>query len=246
MALRAGYVALDSGKKQMKSFNKDWESKIYSKGLMINNYPYDLVVSLIAKNFFRIPRGERKNIKILDLGCGAGNHAKFIAENGFKVYGIDGSNTVIKYCIKKFKKLGLKGNFIQGDFLNLPYDDNFFDCVLDRESLYANKFEDIKGVIGQVYSKLKTGGVFISFIFNNFHPDIKLGEKVEPNSYNNFKLGSSFYNAGTAHFINLKEIKILFHRFKIENVMRHTLGEVYNQKNVLMQYDEYIIIAKKS
>lgn len=229
----------------MKSFNKNWESKIYSKGLMMNNYPYDLVVSLIAKSFFSIPRQKRKKIKMLDLGCGSGNHAKFMAENGFEVYGIDGSSTAIKHCREKLKSLGLKGDFIQGDFLDLPYLDNFFDCALDRESLYANKFAVIKKAIEQVYQKLKIGGLFICFMYNNYHPDIMFGKKIEPNSYNNFKIGRGFHNTGTVHFTNLKEIKVLFNKFRVKNVMRHTLGEVHNLKNALMQYDEYIIIARK-
>lgn len=229
----------------MKSFNKVWEDKIYSKGKQMNNYPYDSVVSLIARNFFSVPKQKRKDIKMLDLGCGAGNHAKFIAENGFDIYGIDGSSTAINHCCEKFKSLGLKGNFIQGDFLNLPYEDNFFDCVLDRESLYANKFVVIEKAINQVYQKLKIGGLFICFMYNNYHPDIKLGKKIETNSYHNFKVGSGFHEAGTVHFTNLKEIKTLFSKFKIKNVMQHTLKEIYDPKNILMQYDEYIIIAKK-
>ncbi len=229
----------------MKSFNQTWEKKIYSKGRQINNYPYDLVVSLIAKNFFSIPINERKKISMLDLGCGAGNHAKFFAENGFSVYGIDGSITAIKHCREKFKSLGLKGNFIQGDFLNLPFKDNFFNCVLDRESVYANEYATIKEAVDQVYRKLKVGGLFISFMYNNYHPDIKYGKKIELNTYNDFTIGTSFSNAGAAHFTNLKEIKTLFSKFKIQNIIRHTLNEIYDKKHAFMQYDEYIIIAKK-
>ena len=162
----------------MRSFNQVWENKIYSKGRQTNNYPYDLVVSLIAKNFFSIPINKRKKIKMLDLGCGTGNHSRFLAENGFDVYGIDGSGTAIRLCRKKFKSAGLRGNFIQGDFFNLPYAGDFFDCVLDSESLYSNKFAIIKIALEQVYRKLKTGGMFICFMFNNYHPDIKLGKKV--------------------------------------------------------------------
>lgn len=229
----------------MKSFNKNWEDKVYSQGKQLNNYPYDLVVSLIAKNFFSIPFKKRKDIKMLDLGCGAGNHAKFIAENGFDVYGIDGSDTAIKHCRQKFKKAGLKGTFIRGDFLDLPYMDNFFNCILDRESLYANKLVAIERAVSQVYQRLKTGGVFICFMYNNYYPGINLGKKIELNSYNDFKIGSSFHNVGVAHFTNLEEIKSLFGKFKIKNVLRHTLCESYNFKNALMQYDEYVIIVEK-
>lgn len=229
----------------MKSFNKIWENKIYSRGRCLNNYPYDLVVSLVVKNFFSLSWRERKKINMLDLGCGAGNHAKFLAENGFTVYGLDGSGTAVKHCRRKFKNLGLKANFIRGDFLNLPYADKFFDCVLDRESIYANKFTVIKKALEQVYRKLKIGGLFISFMYSDHHPEMKSGRRRELNTYDNFKSGSMFHDSGTAHFTNLKEIKILFSGFKIKNIVRHTIKEVYNRNNPFQQYDEYVIIAKK-
>jgi ubiquinone/menaquinone biosynthesis C-methylase UbiE len=198
----------------------------------------------VARKFFHIPKEKRKKIKVLELGCGGGNNAKFLAENGFDVYGIDGSRSAIEICKERFKEWNLKGNFIQGDFLSLPYRNNFFDLVIDRESLYANKFKDIKKAVNEVYKKLKVGGLFISFIYSSYHPDREFGKEIELNTYNNFRKGS-FYKAGKAHFTDIKEILELFSNFKIENIIRHSLNEVYNKPQRFMEFDEYIIIAKK-
>jgi len=43
-----------------KSFDKSWESNIYSKKKQLNLYPYDILVSIVARKFFDIPRKERK------------------------------------------------------------------------------------------------------------------------------------------------------------------------------------------
>lgn len=91
------------------SFDKSWEENIYFKGKQLNVYPYDVLVSIVAKNFFHIPKENKKKIKVLDLGCGAGNNAKFLAENGLSVYGIDGSATAISTCKKRFKEWDLRG-----------------------------------------------------------------------------------------------------------------------------------------
>jgi len=182
---------------------------------------------------------------VLDLGCGAGNHSKFLAENGFDVYGIDGSRSVIKICKKRFKEWKLRASFEQGDFLNLPYKDSFFDLVIDRESLVANRFRAIKKAIKEVYKKLKNNGTFISFIYNSYHPDISFGKMIEINTYKDFKKGSSLYKTGVAHFVDLKEILELYSKFKIENIIRHSISEVYNKEKKIIEYDEYIIIAKK-
>lgn len=229
----------------IKSFNKTWEKNIYSEGKQLNDYPIDLVVSIIARKFFGIPKEKRGKIRALDLGCGAGNNAKFLAEKGLDVYGIDGSKTAIETCKEKFKKLNLKGNFIQGDLLELPYKNNFFDLAIDRESLYANRFNNIKNIIKEVYKKLKNKGLFISFIYSSHHPDREFGKMIESNTYNDFGEESCFHKAGVVHFADIKEIYELYSKFKIENIMRHSLIEVFNKSQRFVEFDEYIIIARK-
>lgn len=226
------------------SFDKNWEEQIYSKGRQINLYPYDMLVSIVARKFFYLNLKERKKIKVLDLGCGAGNNAKFLAENGFLVFGIDGSESAVSFCKNRFKKYNLKGDFICGDFLDLPYKDDFFDLIVDRQSLYANKIEDIKKIIEQIYKKLKPGGYFVSFAFNSFHPEKKFGQKIGKNTYSNFSQGS-FYKTGKAHFMTINEAQKLFSKFKIESIARHSLRESYNMPEKNSGSDEFIIIVKK-
>ena len=227
-----------------KSFDKCWEKSIYSKGKQTNLYPYDILVSIIARNFFNISREKRNKVRALDLGCGAGNNSKFLSENGFDVYGLDGSKTAIKICKERFEKWNLKGDFVQGDFLKLPYKNNFFNIVIDRESLCANKFNDIKKAIEEIHKKLKNKGIFISFIYSTYHPDREFGEEIEPNTYNNFRQGS-FYQAGKVHFVDVKEIFNLYSKFRIENIIRHSLNEVYDKPHRFIEFDEFIIIARK-
>lgn len=227
-----------------KSFDKKWESSVYSRGRQFNSYPYDILVSVAARKFFHLSPNKRKRVKVLDLGCGAGNNAKFFAENGFSVFGIDGSKTVIDVCKKRFNQWRLKGDFVQGDFLALPFKNSFFDLVVDRESLYANKTSDIKEIITEVYKKLKPGGYFISFMFNSFHPDKDYGIEIEANTYDKFLKGN-FAGTGKVHLTNIKEILQLFSKFKIENIARHSLSEVHDKPKRFMEFDEYIIIAKK-
>ena len=58
---------------------------------------------------------------ILDIMCGNGRHAVYLAERGYNVVGIDISPTFINYAWKKAKQMGLsdKVKFIVGDFRNL-------------------------------------------------------------------------------------------------------------------------------
>ena len=233
------------------SFDSSWEKEYYGKAKLQGGfpyegaprYPYDLVVSIVAKKFFQVPREKRSEIAMLDLGCGAGNNAMFLAENGFSVVGIDGSPSAIEICKERFREQGLQGEFREGDFLHLPYADGRFDFVLDRESLYANRRNDIKEATAEVYRVLKQGGLFLSFMYNTDHPRIsRSGEEIEPNTYKDVKTGRF---VGITHYADLKDVFDLFKDFSLENIMNFSLREIYNITETLMEGTEYIIVARK-
>ena len=227
------------------SWSNEWEEEIYSKGDHFNEYPYDILVSIVARKYYNVEN--RKEIKILDLGCGAGNNSKFLAEQGFTVDGIDGASTAIKVARQNIKKNNLdhRANFKVGEFNSLPYEDEKFNCVIDRESIYANHKKNIKNIISnEVYRVLKDDGIFISFIYSSVHPQKEYGNEIEKNTYNNFDRGS-FENTGVVHFVDLKEILEFYSKFTIKNIMKHKIQEIYSRTNSFLDSDEYIIIAEK-
>ena len=67
----------------------------------------------------------------MDIGCGPGNEAIFLAKQGTDVTGIDLSSEVIDLAKKLADLQQVKVNFIQGDALKLPFKDNTFDVVND-------------------------------------------------------------------------------------------------------------------
>ena len=77
--------------------------------------------------------------KALDLGCGTGSNAIFLAQNGFDVTGVDLSNVAIKKAKAKAKKAGgatrdAKGwrvKFVQGSVLDLHFLGQRFDLITD-------------------------------------------------------------------------------------------------------------------
>ena len=57
---------------------------------------------------------DKKNIHILDAGCGTGNHIKILTKNKFKCTGLDKSMTMLQ----KAQKLNPGSNLVKGDFHN--------------------------------------------------------------------------------------------------------------------------------
>ena len=71
------------------------------------------------------------------------------------------------------------------------------------------------------------------------------GKLIDRNVYGNFNTGISFYKTSIARFIDWKNLIEYYSIFRLENVMRRSLSEVYDVKQRIMEYDEYIILAHK-
>jgi SAM-dependent methyltransferase len=67
----------------------------------------------------------------LDLGCGDGRDAIFLAKNGFDVTAVDFSPTAIKLARKNGREAGGSVNFVQDDVTKLRHVEGTFDLVID-------------------------------------------------------------------------------------------------------------------
>jgi len=70
-----------------------------------------------------------KKSKILDIGCGTGQVANFLAEKDYEVIGIDLSSIFVKEAKKG------KAKFKVMDSTSLKFKDNSFDAVISAETL---------------------------------------------------------------------------------------------------------------
>ena len=72
-----------------------------------------------------------KNARILDCSCGTGNHAIWLARQGFKVFASDISEGMIACAAKKAEKEGLDINFFRSSWEEIPSQTNTsFDLVI--------------------------------------------------------------------------------------------------------------------
>jgi ubiquinone/menaquinone biosynthesis C-methylase UbiE len=72
----------------------------------------------------------KKDEPVLDLGCGGGRNARYLAREGYSVYGVDFSPLAVDFCRRVFERLGLSGNFYQSEIYLLPFPDNFFPAAV--------------------------------------------------------------------------------------------------------------------
>lgn len=137
--------------------------------------------------------GNIKNKKLLDIGCGAGIHAKKYAQKSAKVSGVDLSKTMVDMA----KENCPSANFEVGSITKLPHNNYFFDIV--TASLSIDYIDDMKKAFKEVARVLKKGG---KFYYSNNSPIHSAREKFENKNIKINGIGS-FFDKRTGKRISL-------------------------------------------
>ncbi len=126
-------------------------------------YPNEELLRFVGRNFFNLSQAKRKQIKILETGCGSGANLWMIAKEGFDAYGIDISKEGIKLAKKMMTHWQTKAHLTVGDIIQLPYQENQFDAVCDVLASFCLNLEKFNLYLDQVHKVLKPGGKFFSY-----------------------------------------------------------------------------------
>jgi SAM-dependent methyltransferase len=141
-----------------------WESIFSSRPW--GKYPAESIVRAVMRQYGRVT--DRAALRALDVGCGPGANAWFLAREGFDVSGIDGSATAIDLARSRLESEGLTADLRVGDFTqSLPWADATFDFAVDCAAMYANPPQGIRAAIQNIHRALKPGGMFVSLAFTD-------------------------------------------------------------------------------
>ena len=97
--------------------------------------------------------------QVLEVGSGRGGGASWIAKTyaPAQLTGLDYSAAAVKLCNRMY---GLQENlnYVEGNAMKLPFDDESFDVLYNVESSHC--YSDMEGFIHEAYRVLKPGGYF--------------------------------------------------------------------------------------
>ena len=99
--------------------------------------------------------------EILDCPTGFGRHALALAEEGYRVTGLDRSEALLVEAEKR-KGGAQSPRFVRGDYRELPFEDSSFDAVFNLFSSlgYLGREGDV-GVLGEFRRVLRPTGALI-------------------------------------------------------------------------------------
>lgn len=112
-----------------------------------------------VESFYYLNRWKDLGFKdYLDLGCGLGRHTVLFARNGFNTNCFDIEQSAIDSTTKWCSDEGFKVTGKVGDMLNLPYEDESFDCIFCRNVISHTDTEGVKKAIAEIRRVLRKGG----------------------------------------------------------------------------------------
>lgn len=102
--------------------------------------------------------------RVLDLGCGTGNHALPLVQRGYEVVGVDRSAGMLESARKKAvsRQIDGKANFYEGDIRSFQIEQSFDACLMMFAVLgYQLENADVLAALRTARRHVRLGGLFI-------------------------------------------------------------------------------------
>ncbi len=103
--------------------------------------------------------------RLLDLGCGTGTNAVYMAKRGWHVTGVDYVRTAIWEARRKARDSGVQADFYCEDVTRLRGICGAFDLVLDIGCLHSLPFPKRQAYYENLPRLLVDGGIYLLYAF---------------------------------------------------------------------------------
>ncbi|HWZ66823.1 MAG TPA: methyltransferase domain-containing protein [Stellaceae bacterium] len=119
----------------------------------------------------------------LDLGCGVGRHALYLAEHGLAVEAIDGSAAGLAVVRETARARGLSLGVRQGTADALPFDCCSFDFALSWNVIHHGTLGDVGRRLAEIWGVLKPKALYQGTMLPTRNSNYRRGRTVAPDTF---------------------------------------------------------------
>jgi len=110
--------------------------------------------------------------RVLDVGCGTGEHVLMAAGLGLDATGVDAAATAIDAARGKARDRGLTARFLVWDALRLAGLGELFDTVLDSGLFHVFQDDDRPRFVDGLRAVIRPGGRYLMLCFSDRQPGV--------------------------------------------------------------------------
>jgi 2-polyprenyl-3-methyl-5-hydroxy-6-metoxy-1,4-benzoquinol methylase len=163
---------------------------------------------------------KRPTERVLDIGCGNGNHVMYFAEQGLSAAGIDISQSAIDIARERANRRGLDVELETGSAETLQWTDDTFDLVVSDGVLDHVSFIEAKRIVDEVQCVSTPNAYIFLSLRSTADSECGRGEQLEENTY---VLQEGYEEGMIQHFFDRQHIAELladYDIFDIEHIKR--------------------------
>ena len=120
--------------------------------------------------FARLAADGRLRGRVLDVGCGTGEHTLMAAAAGCDAVGIDIAPSAIRLAEAKANERRIHARFVVGDARDLEHLGETYDVILDCGLFHVFDDEDRAPFVASLASAVRIGGEYFMLCFSEQEP----------------------------------------------------------------------------
>ncbi len=220
------------------------KSKAWNWSMLNEETQKEIWLEPSIESYYLVNRWKRQGKKeFLDIGCGLGRHSIQFAKEGFNVTSIDLSQEAIDSAKRWAQDEKLDIQFLHSDMMDIPYEDNSFDCILCRNVISHTDTEGIETIINKIYNLLKINGECFLTLGSKNASTYKDPKNIIVDENTKLRMDEG-PEKGVPHFYaDMNIIPRLFKKFKIEYLAQSQ--EFKEKDGKFNSYWHYYLLIRK-